>query len=330
MKLRIISRDELRRAVSMAQAIEIVKAAFAQLSAGEADVPIRTRLDVTKRDGVSFVMPAFLRESDQLGLKIVSVFPRNTELRLPTIHALVAVIDAETGRPTALMDGTYLTALRTGAATGAATDLLARRDARVAALIGAGGQARTQLEGICEVRDIEEVRIYSRPRESAEKFVEEMRGAEGRMPASVRVVASSQEALANADVVCTATTATAPVFEDAHLETGTHVNAIGSFTPEMQEIPEDTVRRARLVVDSREACWAEAGDLLIPLEKGLITKDDVHAELGEIVAGTKSGRGSDEEVTLFESVGNAVQDISVANKALEEAKKRDLGVELEI
>ena len=330
MKLRLLSGDEIRRAVSMAQAIEAVKPAFAELSTGKADVPVRTGVKVPQHNGVSLFMPAFLRESDQLGVKIASVFPDNVKRALPTIHALVAVIDSKTGRPTAIVDGTYLTALRTGAATGAATDLLARRDARVAAVIGAGGQARTQLEGVCEVRDIEEARIYSLRPDSAAKFAEEMQDAGGRIPKNVRAVSSAREALRGADIVCTATTARAPVFEDAHLEVGAHINAVGSFTPEMQEVPEETMRRGQVVVDSREACWEEAGDLLIPLQKGLISKDHIRAELGEILAGARAGRGNDDEVTIFKSVGNAVQDVAVAGKALEEARKHSLGVELEI
>ena len=141
---------------------------------------------------------------------------------------------------------------------------------------------------------------------------------------------SSTEAVREADVLCTATTSRTPVFADDDLKAGVHINAIGAFTPEMQEVPEDTVKRARLVVDSREACWAEAGDLIIPRHKGLISESDVYAELGEIAAGTKRGRESDKEITLFKSVGNAVQDVSVANKVLEEAGRLGLGLKVEL
>jgi alanine dehydrogenase len=329
MKLRVLSQNNVRQAVSMAQAIEIVKGAFAQLSAGKAVVPIRTQLDVARHEGITLFMPAYLQESDDLGVKIVSVFPRNLERGLPTIHALVAVVDAGTGCPAAVMDGTYLTALRTGAASGAATDLLARMDARVAAVFGAGVQGRTQLEAVCQVRDIEKAWVYDINREAAEKYAQEMRGQAGRIP-DVVVASSPTEAVREADVVCTATTSKSPVFADADLKAGVHINAIGAFTPEMQEVPEDTIQRARLVVDSREACWAEAGDLIVPRHKGLISEDDIYAELGEIAAGTKHGRESDEEITFFKSVGNAVQDVSVARRVLEEAGKLDLGLEVEL
>jgi alanine dehydrogenase len=330
MKLRVLSQHDVRQAVSMAQAIQIVKGAFAQLSAGKAVVPIRTQLEVTRHAGITLFMPAYLQESDDLGVKIVSVFPRNLEMGLPTIHALVAVVDAETGRPAAVMDGTYLTALRTGAASGTATDLLARMDARVAAVFGAGVQGRTQLEAVCQVRAIEKAWIYDVNREAAEKYAEEMRGRGGRIPADITVASSPTKAVREADVVCTATTATSPVFADADLKAGVHINAVGAFTSEMQEIPENTIKRARLVVDSREACWAEAGDLIIPHQKGFISESDIHAELGEIAAGTKGGRESDEEVTFFKSVGNAVQDVSVARKVLEEASRLGLGLEIEL
>jgi ornithine cyclodeaminase/alanine dehydrogenase-like protein (mu-crystallin family) len=243
---------------------------------------------------------------------------------------LVAVVDAETGCPAAVMDGTYLTALRTGAASGAATDLLARMDARVAAVFGAGVQGRTQLEAVCQVRDIEKAWVYDVNREAAEKYAEEMRGRGGRIPGDITVASSPTEAVREADVICTATTATSPVFADADLKAGVHINAIGAFTPEMQEVPEQTIKRARLVVDSREACWAEAGDLIIPRHKGLISEDDIYAELGEIAAGTKRDRESDEEITFFKSVGNAVQDVSVARKVLEEAGRLGLGLEVEL
>lgn len=330
MKLRVISKDDIRRTVPMAQAILIVKEAFRELSSGTAQVPIRTQLEVAKHGGTTLFMPAYLGGSDQLGVKVVSVFPRNLQIGLPTIHALVAMVDSETGRPAAVMDGTYLTALRTGAASGVATDLLARTDAQVAAIFGAGVQGRTQLEAVCEVRHIQEAWVYDVDRERAETYAEEMRARGGRIPDKLRVAASSAEAVREADVICTTTTSQTPVFSDADLKTGVHINAVGSFTPHTQETPEETIRRARLVVDSREACWEEAGDLIIPRDKGLIGEADIHGELGEIAAGMKGGRESAEETTFFKSVGSAVQDVSVAGKVLQEALKRGLGTEVEI
>jgi len=326
--LRVLSKSDVRRAVSMGRAIEIVKGAFAQLSADKAVVPIRTQLPVERHEGVTLFMPAYLSETDDLGVKIVSVFPRNLEQGLPTIFALVVVVEAGTGRPIAAMDGTYLTALRTGAASGAATDLLARPGAHVAAVFGAGAQGRTQLEAVCQVRDIHRAWVFDVNTEAAARYADEMRSRGGRIPNDVRVASSPTEAVREADVICTATTSRAPVFADGDLRPGVHINAIGAFTPQMQEIPGEAVRRARVVVGSREACWAEAGDLIIPRDQGLITESHVYAELGEIVAGVKPGRASADEVTLFKSVGNAVQDVSVAREVLIQAEQLGLGVEV--
>ena len=329
MKLRVLSKQDVQQAVPMREAIEIVKRAFAQLSAGKAVVPLRTQLPVERHQGVTLFMPAYLSESDDLGVKVVSVFPRNLEMGLPTIFALVVVVEASTGRPVAAMDGTYLTALRTGAASGAATDLLARQDARVAAIFGAGAQGRTQLLAVCEVRDIERAWVYDVNPQAAERYAQEMAG-KGRVPADLRVASSPAEAAREADVLCTATTSKTPVFADEDLKPGVHVNAVGSFTPQMQEVPGETVRRARLVVGSREGCLSETGDLIIPIRKGLIAADDIYAELGEIAAGLKPGRDNAEEITLFKSVGNAVQDVSVARAVLTRAEMLGLGIEVEL
>ncbi len=329
MKLRVLSKQDVQQAVPMREAIEIVKGAFAQFSAGKAVVPLRTQLPVKRHEGVTLFMPAYLSESDDLGVKIVSVFPRNLDKSLPTIFALVVVVEAATGRPVAVMDGTYLTALRTGAASGAATDLLARQDARVAAIFGAGAQGRTQLLAVCEVRDIETAWVYDVNPQAAERYAQEMAG-KGRVPADLRVASSPAEAAREADVICTATTSRTPVFADADLKPDVHINAVGSFTPEMQEIPEQTVGRARIVVGSREGCLSETGDLIIPIRKGLITEHDIYAELGEIAAGIKPGRDNADEITLFKSVGNAVQDVSVARAVLTQAETLGLGIEVEL
>jgi ornithine cyclodeaminase len=330
MKLRIIATEDVRKLVPMASAIEIVKQAMAQLSAGDAAVPMRTQLEVTQHRGVTLFMPAYLAATDQLGLKIVSVFPRNLERGIPTIHALITVVDAATGQPTAVMNGTFLTAMRTGAVSGVATELLARPDAVVAAIFGAGVQGRTQLEAVCEVRDIKRVLVFDTNRASAEAYAKEMRTLGGRIPNDIALAASPREALEPADIVCTTTTAIEPVFEDTTLKPGTHINAVGAFTPDTREIPAETVQRARLFVDSREACWAEAGDLIIPRDNGLISENDVVAELGELVAGTKPGRSNREEITLFKSVGNAVQDVAVASRVFGQATELGLGTELEV
>ncbi len=323
--IRILSRDDVRQALPMRQAIEAIKTAFAQLSTGQADVPLRTALDVPRHNGVTLFMPAYLAADDQMAVKIVSVFNDNPAQGLPLIHALVVVVDASTGAPAAVMDGTYLTALRTGAASGAATDLLARPDARTVAIFGAGAQGRTQLEAVCAVRSIQEAWVYDLVSEQAAAYAAEM-GQQLALP--VRVADTPAEAVRNADVICTATTASSPVFENGDVQSGTHINAVGAYTPQMQEIPAETVLRAKVVIDHHESSMAEAGDLLIPMRQGLMTEDHIYAELGEVAAGIKPGRTASDEITLFKSVGVAVQDVAAASAVLAAAQRLGLGTEV--
>ena len=322
---RVLTYEEVRQALPMRRAIEAMKGAFAQLSAGQADVPLRVALDVPRHNGVTLFMPAYLSADDQMAVKIVSVFNDNPAKGLPLIHALVVVVDATTGEPAAVMDGTALTALRTGAASGAATDLLARQDARTAAVFGTGAQGRTQLEAVCAVRPIQEAWAYDVLPQQAAAYADEM---SQRLSILVNAAETPSEAVRQADVICTATTSTSPVFDDADVQPGTHINAIGAYTPQMQEIPPETILRARVVIDHREASLAEAGDLLIPLQQGLMTEDHIYAEVGEIAAGRKSGRTSSEEITLFKSVGVAVQDVAAASAVLEAARRLGLGTEV--
>ena len=330
MKLKILSRDDVTRAVSMAEAIKAVKKGFIQLSAGMADVPLRIQVPVKKRSGLTLFMPAYLTKSETIGAKIVSVFPNNRRRGLPTIHALVIVVDAKTGQPLAAMDGTYLTALRTGAASGLATDLLARKDSRVVAIFGAGTQARTQLEAVCTVRDIEKAWVFDVRTRIARAFVREMKEKGSPIPADIRVAQTKKQALREADVVCTATTSFRPVFADSDLKLGVHINGVGSYTPEMQEVPARTVVRSKVVVDSREASLAEAGDLIISIDGGLISNKNIHGEIGDVAAGKVPGRESEEETTFFKSVGLAVQDVAVAERVLQRAEELGLGLDVEL
>ena len=325
--IRILSREDVRQSLPMREAIGAMKVAFAQLSTDQADVPLRVALEAPRHNGVTLFMPAYLPADDRMAVKIVSVFNDNPTQGLPLIHALVVVVDATTGEPIAVMDGTYLTALRTGAASGAATDLLARPAARTVAIFGAGVQGHTQLEAVCAVRSIQEAQVYDVTSERATAFATEMRQ---RLSLSVRVADTPSEAVRQADIICTATTSTNPVFDDADVRPGTHINAVGAYTPQMQEIPVETVLRAKVVIDHRESSLAEAGDLLIPLRQGQMTEDHIYAELGEIAAGLKPGRASADEITFFKSVGVAVQDVAAASAALEAARRMGLGTEVTI
>jgi len=330
MTLKILTKKDIQAAVTMAQAIQSVRQAYILFSRGKAVVPLRTQVSVEDREGVVLFMPAFLPQPRSMGAKIVSVFPQNLQSGLDTIHAVVVLLDAETGCPTALLDGTYLTALRTGAASGVATDLLARQDSRVAAIFGAGVQGRTQLEAVCTVRAITKVWIYDPSPSAANAYALEMRQWGGPIPQDITVAQTPSEALKEADIVCTATTSMKPVFRDQDLSPGVHINGIGSYTPKMQEVPAQTVVRSKLVVDSVSASLAEAGDLIIPLQKRMLEESDIHGEIGHVAAGDIQGRESDSEVTFFKSVGLAVQDVATATLALKRSDELDLGINIDL
>jgi alanine dehydrogenase len=327
MKIRVLSTDVVRQSLDMRKAIEAIKGAFIQLSKGDVVMPVRASVEVEKHNGVTLFMPAYLSTDDEMAVKIVSVFNDNPTKELPLIHALVVVIDPTTGVPRAVMDGSYLTAFRTGAASGAATDLLARKEASSVGIFGAGVQGRTQLEAVCAARDIREAWIFDIGLDKARRFASEMGKT---LSLEIHVAEDAKEACQNSDIICTATTSSSPVFHDTDVKSGTHINAVGAYTPEMREIPTETVKRSKVVIDQQEASMAEAGDLLIPMKEGVFGREDVFAELGEIAAGIKPGRESREEITLFKSVGVAVQDVAAASLVLEVAEDQNLGVEFDL
>ena len=325
-----LSRQDVYQLVPMRTAIDLMKQVFRDLSAGQTVSPLRTPIEVPDVSGVTLFMPGYVPSAPGLGVKIASVFPNNRALGKPTIHAIVVLVDTTTGEPVAVLDGTYLTALRTGAASGAATDLLARADARVLTCIGAGAQGPTQAWAVLCVRPIETIYVYDLNQDAAATFEERLRQLEPSLAARVVPVDDVATALHESDVICTATTSRSPVFSDVDLKPGVHINAIGAFTPEMQEIPPETVARAYVVVDSVEAALAEAGDLIKPLTQGLISRDHIRVELGQVVAGQAPGRTSTEQITFFKSVGNAVQDVIVAARAVHEAQASGRGQQFDL
>ena len=328
MKLRLLSAAEVRSAMPMAEAIRAVRQAFVELSAGRATMPVRARVDVPSRSGISLYMPGYLAGAHQLATKIVGIFPDNLTRNppLPTINALVVVLDPDTGLPAGAMHGGVLTAIRTGAASGVATEELARDDVRTAGVLGAGVQARTQLEAMVTARPgIESASVFDPRAEVAEGFAKDMTEALG-IPVSAR--SSADEVVSRSEVIAEATTSHTPVFSDSALRDDAHLNAIGSFTPDMQIIPEATVVRSAVVVDHRESCWEETGDLIQPRDRGAITEDHVLAEIGEIAAGTAPR--PEHGPTLFKTVGTAVQDVAVGAAALARAAEHDLGTVVEL
>jgi ornithine cyclodeaminase/alanine dehydrogenase-like protein (mu-crystallin family) len=326
----LLTAEDIRKALPMREAIEAMKNAYASLSNGNAVVPLRARLPIPGSQAISLFMPAFVssQEGAALAVKVVSLFPTNPARGLAYIQAAVLVFDAETGRAIALLEGSALTAIRTGAAGGAAVDLLARTNSKVAAIFGAGAQGRSQLEAVCTARNIETAFIFDRNAGKAEAFAAEVRG-KGSVIQDLRAAQSPKEAIEHTDIICTATTSSRPVFDDRDVKPGTHISAVGSYTPDMQEVPPETLQRAKIFVDSRLAALEEAGDLIQPIRAGLFDEKHICGELGEVVSGKLPGRRSPEEITYFKSVGIAVQDALAAQVALTNARKMNLGTEVD-
>lgn len=324
-----LTRSDMKRLVSMPEAIDLMKLVFRELSAGRAISPMRTVIDARNGTASMLVMPAAVPASAALGFKVVSIFPDNPSIGLPTLNALVTIIDPETGVPLAILNGSYITALRTGAVSGAATDLLARSDSRTLVVFGSGKQAVTQAVAVCAVRPIERIAVVGRSTSSLERFREDIANEWPDLLDRLDLDVDSH-AIRDADVICLATTSTTPVFDHADLRPGTHINGVGSFRPTMQELPSASVAAAIVVVDHFEAALEEAGDLIVPIEEGLITRDHVKHELGQLVDRSSPLRQLEGDITFFKSVGNAVQDLVVASLAVERAGTRGLGQQIDL
>lgn len=324
--MRILTATEVVEAIPMARAIEVARRALEDLSDGGIVAPPRLTLEL-EAGALTLFMPGYRPARGDLAVKIVSVHPGNAEQGLPTVQALVAVFEATSGRPLGVLEGSALTALRTGAAVGVATDLLARADARTLAVFGAGVQARAAIRAICAVREIEEIRLISRTATSAERLARELHATTPRV-GRVILARTPAEAVRGADVIVTATTSSEPVVSGSDLSPGSHVNAIGAFRPTARELDDAAVVGARIVVDTRAGCLAEAGDLLIPLAAGLIRPESI-AELGNVLRGRQEGRTSREQRTLYKSVGHAALDVAIAAEAIRAAEAQGLGIVVE-
>lgn len=323
----ILERADVEAALPMSECIAAQEEAFRQYALGTAIVPERLGIDVSEHAGLYLAMPAYLAEFPTdahvgaMATKVVTFYPDNPARGLPSVGATVLLHDPRTGELLAIMDGAAITALRTAAGSAVATKYLARDDASIVGILGAGVQAESHLLAMCEVRDVAEARVYSRTRAQREAFAVQMAARTG-----VRVVAveDARHVVEGADIVITATTAREPIVEGAWFDDGVHINCVGSGIPDRRELDDDIVLRSKIVVDTRESALAEGGDLLIPIENGLMTADEIHADLGEVVAGQRVGRVDAREITLFKSVGVALQDVAAAARAY--GRARSLGV----
>lgn len=323
--VKIISAGDIARCIEMKETIAVMKNAFRAVSSREAVMPLRTSMAIDDHEGMALFMPAYLPESGQISLKTVMTYKNNPTNGLPAIHALVQLFSAATGQPLAIIDGEYLTALRTGAASGVATELLAAADAERVAIIGAGVQGRTQLEAVCSARKIRQAYIIDLSRQAMESFAEEM---ERRLTLDVRP--AGLEVLPEVDIICTATSSRRPLFSHEMLKSGVHINAIGAFRPDMCEIPPETVKNARVFVDQYEACCKEAGDLIQPIETGLIDHNHIRQELGTLLLDSGWDKGAlAGQTTLFKSVGLAVQDLVMASMIYQKATIQKIGADVQ-
>jgi ornithine cyclodeaminase/alanine dehydrogenase len=323
----ILSREQVQELLDMRAAIDAVESGLVEFSAGQAVMPVRVTTPVPAHGGVVLGMPAFLGQTNALGTKIVTVYKNNPARGLPTILAVVVVNDPETGKVEAIMDGGYLTAVRTAAASAVGTKYLARPESRTLGILGTGVQGFSHLWAMKEVSGVEEVVIYNR---SADKAREFKRQNSERFGLPIEIAPNEQAVCRAADILVLATTAAEPIIRREWLKPGLHINAVGSHSPGARELDSATVAAARIVVDSREANLKESGDLLIPMSEGKISQDAFGDEIGEVAAGKKPGRRSPDEITIYKSVGIAIEDVATANLVLARARAQGVGTQVEL
>lgn len=319
-----LTREDIQKCFTMRDAIEADKKALLQYTLGKVDVPLRTNINIKDFSGQSLYMPAYVGGEDKAsGVKIVSVYPENINKNLPSVPATMIVLDPETGIVDAILDGTYLTQLRTGAVQGAATELLSREDSKIGALIGTGGQAESQLEAMLTVRDLEEIRIFDIDFNRACQFSNKMKE---KFNINIYAVESAKNCVEGADIITSVTTSKKPTFSHEWVKKGAHINGVGSYTKEMCEIPKEIIKKSEVIIfDTNNGVLQEAGDFIKPLEEKYISETHYTGELGELLDNRIKGRRDDNQITIFKTVGSAVLDVFVAGMIVKKAKEMKLG-----
>jgi alanine dehydrogenase len=318
----VLTESDVRAVLSMPDLIHSMKTALVQFSTGRVQQPLRTVLEVAQRRAFWAVMPAMLENPAAMGTKMVTVFPTNRDRGLPSHLATIVLLDPATGALLAILDGRYITEARTAAVSAVSVDLLARANARTLAVIGAGVQARSHVEALTCVRPFEAIRVWSPTEARRNAFVDEV---QPHTTASIAAAASVQEAVDGADIIVLATASQTPVLLKGSVAEGTHICAVGACRPNHREMDGALVARSRTFVDSRIGALAEAGDIVMAIAEGVITPDHIAGELGELAAGNVTGRQQDRQVTLFKSLGMAVEDVAAAHLAFSRATARGLG-----
>jgi len=324
--IRLIKKSEIAKFFTMTEAIDSMALAFSSLSSGDCYIPKRYITSTRDESLTLLLKPAFVNNHDKSSIKILTQKNSSSLPGIPTILGIVLLIDNMTGEILSIMDGAFITALRTGAASGLATKYLSRKNSRKLAIFGCGSQGRTQLKAVNVVREIEKIWIFDKSREQAEMFIEEM---VSETTADIEFT-SDRAVLKDVDIISTATNSEKPLFYKSHLKAGTHINAIGSFQPEMQEIDPEIIKSSRIFLDDKEACLNESGDLLKAFKDPTIPNDNIIGEIGEYVLNKIDGRTSSDETTLFKSVGTAIQDFVIANRVYNKSLTEKFGEEIRL
>ena len=318
----ILSETQVQGLIDIDELITALERAHIQYSTGKAVMPVRLVVPLPQIDGRITSMPGFLNEDKALGMKVVTYFQENPKQNLPSILATIMLFNAETGKMIAVMDGGYITAIRTACASAMASKVLSNPTASVLGVLGAGVQAKAHIRALCRVRKLDRIKIYSPSGTSAASVREEL---ESQIGAVIEVARSAEETVRGSDLIVTATTAKDPIVTAAWLKPGAHINAVGSHRPDSRELDGATLARAKVFVDSRDAIMAECGDVLLALDEKSITPDHVRTEIGEVLARTKPGRSKTDEVTLYKSVGIAIQDVAAALLVYHKALAKNVG-----
>ena len=326
METRIINQESVPRLLPMAECIDCMREVLTDLAKGLCQLPLRNIMWLPEKVGALGLMPSYWKSHDLIGLKAVSYFPGNAGTEYDSHQGAVLLYEAKRGRLLAIVDATSITAIRTAAVSAVATKLLARSDACRLAIIGAGVQARVHLEAMRLCRDITSIRVCGKSLDRAKRFAKR---ESDRHSIKVDPVASVKEAVADADIICTTTSSTVPVLKGEWIKPGTHINAIGASTAPARELDAHAVRISRLFVDLRESALEEAGDFLLAKKEGAVNDDHIQGEIGELLAGKAIGRTSPDDITLFKSVGLAVEDLASAYHIFNNAVRQNAGMKIE-
>ena len=323
----ILTWKEVEELLDMAEVIQSVEMAFKEKGTRKVQMPPKIYLNFDRYDGDLRAMPAYLSTLGIAGVKIVNSHSKNRNIGLPTVMALIELVEPKNGRPLALLDGTKITSFRTGAASAVATKYLARKDSKVLGIIGAGVQSQTQIDAISKIINIEEINVFDADKKASERLTRFV--ADKGIPSKVLIKDSAKEAVIGSDIVSTATPSRSPIIFVDWLKAGVHINAIGADAPGKRELDPEILKKGKIIVDDTEQTM-HSGEINYPISKGILLKEDIYAELGDIIVGKKMGRTSEADITIFDSTGLAILDVAVGYMIFQKAIKENRGIVIDI